>query len=70
MQIQFANIGHQPVFPIIVTKRNSFKSVVKDQHYTDEARRYIKLGGYKESYEGSENFADSFMAFIEKNMDL
>ena len=49
--------------PLIVTKFNSLQIFVKDYFIINDARRYIKLGNYKESYIGSENFKGSFIAF-------
>ena len=49
--------------PLIVTKFNSLQKFVKDYFIIKDAKRYIKLGDYKESYIGSENFKRSFIAF-------
>ena len=50
-------------WPLIVTKFNSLQKFVKDYFIIEDARRYIKLGDYKKSYIGSENFKGSFIAF-------
>ena len=49
--------------PLMVTKFNSLRKFVKDYFITEDARRYIKLGDYKDSYIVSENFKGSFIAF-------
>ena len=49
--------------PLFVTKFNSLQKFVKDYFITKDSRRYIKLGDYKESYKGLENFKRSFIAF-------
>ena len=48
---------------IIVTKFNSLQNFVKDYFIIKDATRYIKLGDYKESHIGSENFKGYFIAF-------
>ena len=50
-------------WPLIVTKFNSLQKFVKDYFIIKDPRRYIKLGDCKESYIGSENFKESFIAF-------
>ena len=40
-------------WPLIVTKFNSPQKSVKDYFIIKDARRYVKLGDYKESYIGS-----------------
>ena len=50
-------------WPLIVTKFNSLQKFVKDYFIIKDPRRYIKLGDYKESYIGSENSKESFIAF-------
>ena len=55
------------LWPLIVIKFNSLQKFVKDYFIIEDARSYIKLWDYKESYIGSENFKGSFIAFyIEK----
>ena len=46
----------------IVTKFYSLKFCV-DYFKMCDARRYMKLGDYKESFIGSEKFTESFIAF-------
>ena len=54
-------------WPLIVTKFNSLHKFVKDCFIIKDAKRYIKLGDYKESYIGSENFKGPFRAnYVEK----
>ena len=50
-------------WPLIVTKFNSLQKFVRGYFIIKHARRYIKLGDYKESCIGSENFKGSFRAF-------
>ena len=54
---------------LIETKRSSFKKFVKVYCMVEDARRYIKLGDYKKSYEVLENFTGSCTAFIWKISD-
>ena len=64
-----AHIGQQLVFPIIVTKFNTFKRFVKDYYIIENLRRSIKLRDYKKPVEDPRNFTGSVRAFIWKNSD-
>ena len=57
-------------WPLIVTKFNSLQKFVKDYFVTEDARRYIKLEDYKESYIGSENFKGSFIAYYMEKYEM
>ena len=50
-------------WPLLFKAEGEFQSFIKDIFVIEDAPKYIKLGNYKESLIGSDQFQGSFIAF-------
>ena len=50
-------------WPLLFKAEGEFQSFIKDVFVTEDVPRYIKLGNYKESLIGSDQFQGSFITF-------
>ena len=50
-------------WPLLFKSKGEFQSFIKDVFVIEDAPKYIKLGNYKESLIGSDQFQGSFIAF-------
>ena len=52
-----------PYWPLLFKTEGEFQSFIKDVFVIEDVPKYIKLGNYKESPAGADQFRGSFIAF-------